>query len=116
MINLDALAIPASLRSYAEQVKDTPDALSQIAIRLLEAHDIPIRDRAICALALRAHAPLERLVWAATDDIVYSGIPFWHWSMVHDAERNTAYICHDKSVVHFNLGDVVNPDCDTRRH
>lgn len=90
-IDLDALAIPDALRSFAEQVQDAPDALSQIAIRLLEAVDIPARDRAICALALRAHAPLERLVWAATDDIVYTGIPFWHWSMVADAERNTAY-------------------------
>lgn len=90
-LDLGALAIPEALQDYAEQVKDAPNALSLIAIKLLNSDNIPQRDRAICALALRAHAPLERMVWAATDDIVYSNVPFWHWSMVNDVERNTAY-------------------------
>lgn len=90
-IDLQALAVPQSLRAAAAEIVAEPDALVRISAMLLAARDVTPIDQATCALALRAAAPTDRMVWALTDDIVFSNVPSWHWAMVNDTERNAAY-------------------------
>lgn len=90
-LDLAALAVPNELQVAALEIIDEPDALVRIAAMLISVREISPIARAVCALALRAAAPMDRMVWALTDDVVFSNVPTWHWAMVNDTERNTAY-------------------------
>lgn len=86
---------------------DFPIALQAEALGLLELAEGPrlvaellvkaaaagqsLPGLAEAAIALRGAYPLDRAIWAATDDLVYSQVPSWRWSMLRDRERTRAY-------------------------
>lgn len=97
------LSNPRPLRSDGS---DFPEALREDALRLIQepayeraltalllraGEDVTLLERAQAAIALRAAAPTDRMIWAATDDLVYTQVPAWHWPMLEDLDRAQAY-------------------------
>ncbi|MEM9061473.1 MAG: 50S ribosomal protein L11 methyltransferase [Pseudomonadota bacterium] len=86
------LDVPEILAHEAAAALNEQVPLRALA-RLLasKAEDVPIPDLALSAVALRRAAPEDRVVWALTDALLYTQVPNYHWQMVADAPRNTAY-------------------------
>lgn len=83
---------PPGLREEAMRWITTPqgdDALAELLRQAIGRY--PLAELAQAAIALRAAAPTNRRLWAATDDLVYSQVPGWHWRMLEDRARTRAY-------------------------
>lgn len=91
-LHLDGGDFPQAMREEALRLMQAPAPERALSMLLLRAdQDATLLERARAAVALRAAAPTDRVVWAATDDLVYSQVPAWHWSMLEDQERARAY-------------------------
>lgn len=83
---------PTGIRAEAERLLAGDGAVRALTGLLLRnASNFPLAELAQAATALRAAAPTDRLVWAATDDAVYSQVPNWHWRMLQDRQRAECY-------------------------
>lgn len=89
----DGADFPASLRSEALDLLELPDGPRRVAALLVRAAeaDQPLLKLADAAIALRGAVPMDRAVWAVTDQLVYSQVPNWHWFMLQDQARAHAY-------------------------
>ncbi|MEM9371314.1 MAG: 50S ribosomal protein L11 methyltransferase [Pseudomonadota bacterium] len=91
-LSSDGSDFPAALRAEALGLLDLPDGPRLVAELLVRAAaDEPLPTLAEAAIALRGAAPMDRAVWAVTDQLVYSQVPNWHWAMLRDRARATAY-------------------------
>jgi len=92
--DLDKLSVPEPLRPFALFHLDSAEPLRRIAEMLALdgfVDRVAATDLARCAIELRRAAPDDRVVWEMTNPILYHGVPEWHWRMVNDLPRNTAY-------------------------
>lgn len=89
----DGADFPEALRAEAIGLLERSDGQRMVAELLVQAAATgqPLELLAEAAIALRGAYPMDRAVWGATDDLVYSQVPKWHWSMLRDRERSRAY-------------------------
>ncbi|MEM1277854.1 MAG: 50S ribosomal protein L11 methyltransferase [Pseudomonadota bacterium] len=88
----DGFDFAPSIRQEALRMMKAPHAARLLATLLLRSSgSLPLIDLARASIALRASAPQDRFVWEATDDMVYSQVPAWHWKMLQDEARSKAY-------------------------
>ncbi|MEM8792986.1 MAG: 50S ribosomal protein L11 methyltransferase [Pseudomonadota bacterium] len=91
-IDLDSLNFPPDLRDQADAALIQDKSGRTLARLLIEApRSVSLVARAQAAAELRQLFPRDRVVWAETDPLLYSLVPNWHWNIVHDHGRNTAY-------------------------
>lgn len=91
-LNLDGSDFPEAIRPRVQKLLGQPGGLRALAELLHQSADTtPTIELAHAAIVLRAAAPLDRYVWAATDDLVYSQVPKWHWRMLQDQDRARTY-------------------------
>jgi type II protein arginine methyltransferase len=79
----------ASLETLLSQVAAKPAPLARLA-RLFLAKGQGAEARELCARAT-AIAPADGEVRAISAEVFSSGVPRWHFPMMQDRERNTAY-------------------------
>ena len=91
-LRIDGSDFPETLREDALRLMQDPAPARALTKLLLRAgKDVTLLERARAAVALRAAAPTDRMIWAATDDLVYTQVPTWHWPMLEDLDRAQAY-------------------------
>ncbi|MEM7743350.1 MAG: 50S ribosomal protein L11 methyltransferase [Pseudomonadota bacterium] len=90
--DLDRLLVPPGLRENARAALSQPSPLRAVAQVLVDGvNEATLAEAAASAMMLRAEAPMDRVLWAITDVLLYSQVPNYHWGMVADAPRNAAY-------------------------
>lgn len=92
-LSADGGDFPITLRAEALGLLELPDGPRMVAELLVRAAAAgqSLAELAEAAIALRGAHPMDRAIWAATDDLIYSQVPKWHWSMLRDRARTRAY-------------------------
>ena len=79
----------ASLDTLVARIADNARALAQLGRAMLLKGD-NARGRELCARALTL-APADAEVRGIVATVMNSGVPSWHFNLVHDDQRNSAY-------------------------